>query len=94
MGLGIPTTRPQHQRPAPRARPTIRVKTGVQRPVLAQRQPLAPVVRRQLRRPAWDAAVFHPSDVALARGKALGPSATRHSTAAPRRGGYLYARAA
>lgn len=68
----------QDQRPDPTERPPLGVKTAAQRPVFEQGQHLVPLFSRQPRRPARDAPVFQPPDVALVLGKALGPSADRH----------------
>jgi hypothetical protein len=78
-----------NQRPDPTERPTIRVKTGFQRPVLEQGQHLVPLFSRQPRRPAWNAPIFQTPEVAPVLGKALGPSADRHPTdpQLPRNGG-------
>ena len=80
VGMVIDPKLHQHQCPDPTERPTIRVKTGSQRPVLEQGQHLVPLCRRQPRRPAWDAPVFQTPEVAPVLGKALGPSADRHPT--------------
>ena len=69
-----------NQRPDPTERPTIRVKTGFQRPVLKPLQHLGPLSSRQPRRPARDASIFQTPHVALMLSQARSPPADRHPT--------------
>jgi hypothetical protein len=80
MGVVAHTKLHQNQCPNPPERPPIRVKPGLQCPVLKPAQHLAPLYSRQPRRPARDGAILQTSHVALMLSKALSPPANRHAT--------------
>ena len=80
MGMVVHTKLHQNQRPNPAQRPPIRVKTGLQCPVLKPSQYLGPLSSRQPRRPTRDASIFQTPHVALMLSQALSPPADRHPT--------------
>jgi hypothetical protein len=80
MGRIIHPTLHQNQRPEPTERPTIRVKPGIQRPVLEPGQHLVPWSSPQPRRPTRNTPVFQTPNVAMVLGQALDPAADRHAT--------------